>query len=341
MARLATFDVTTPKHCEPVTIRVIIRENSLKTLRVLGTMIYRIRSFVVRRRIVTAMLFVVSVGLPQSTPTYAADEAPVKGQRIFTCGHSFHVFVRPLLIEMAKAAGIDDQQYVGISSIGGSRVIQHWNVPDEKNEAKKALQAGNVDVLTLAPIWLPDTGIDEFAKLAVEHNPKVRVLVQEYWLPNDTYEPVYPLEVRKGCDHDKTDVAELRKKNDAYCRDVEEYVARLNKELKTDGLYVVPVGEASVALREKIVAGTAPGLKKQWDLFRDDWGHAKAPLMILSAYCHFAVIYRRSPEGLPIPAGIAGDKTIGEADKEPLNRLLQQIAWQTVTNHKLTGVTAK
>ena len=44
---------------------------------------------------------------------------------------------------------------VGVSSIGGSRVIQHWNVPDDKNALKKALTAGTVDVLTLAPIWLP------------------------------------------------------------------------------------------------------------------------------------------------------------------------------------------
>lgn len=100
--------------------------------------------------------------------------APItKGQRVFTCGHSFHVFVYDMLREMAKAAGIDDQEMVGISRIGGSRVIQHWDVPDAKNEAKVALRAGKVDVLTLSPIWLPDEGIEKFAKLAVEHNPNV------------------------------------------------------------------------------------------------------------------------------------------------------------------------
>src|SRR5438093_309719 len=76
---------------------------------------------------------------------HAADMA-VKGQRIFTCGHSFHVFVYPLLGELAKAAGIDDQELVGLSRIGGSKVIQHWAVADEKNAAKAALVAGKVDV---------------------------------------------------------------------------------------------------------------------------------------------------------------------------------------------------
>ena len=52
----------------------------------------------------------------------------------------------------------------------------------------------NVDVLTLSPIWLPDEGIEKFAKLGLEHNPDIRVTVQEFWLPNDTYHPVYPLE---------------------------------------------------------------------------------------------------------------------------------------------------
>jgi hypothetical protein len=267
--------------------------------------------------------------------------APItKGQRIFTCGHSFHVFVYPMLEELAKSAGIADQQMVGLSRIGGSRVVQHWDAADEKNEAKAALKAGKVDVLTLSPIWLPDEGIDNFAKLGVEHNPNIRILVQEFWLPNDTYKPVYPLEVRKGCDHNATDLKELKKKNDAYCRDVEEYVTRLNRQLQTDALYVVPVGEASVALREKITAGEAPGLKTQWDLFRDDWGHAKAPLAALSAYCHFAVIYRRSPVGLSPPNALAKSTEIDEPSKAPLNVLLQEIAWKTVCEHPLTGLRA-
>ena len=78
----------------------------------------------------------------------------------------------------------------------------------------------------------------------------------------------------------------------------------------------------------------------QWDLFRDTWGHAKSPLLALSGYCHFAVIYRRSPVGLPVPKVLANDESLSSADKEKLNRLLQEIAWNTVTHHALTGLTA-
>src|ERR1051325_6419622 len=130
------------------------------------------------------------------------DTEPIsRGQRVFTCGHSFHFWVADILSEVARAAGIPDHQVVGVSVIGGSRVIQHWDVPEENNEARKALRAGTVDVLTLSPIWLPDEGIEKFAKLAVEHNPNVRVTVQEFWLPNDEYVPVYPLQTSKTVDH--------------------------------------------------------------------------------------------------------------------------------------------
>ncbi|MGC3968980.1 MAG: hypothetical protein QM775_16890 [Pirellulales bacterium] len=201
-------------------------------------------------------------------PLQAADEPkspaklpePIaKGQRIFICGHSFHVFIFAMLPELAEAAGIKDQEIVGTSRIGGSRVIQHWDVPDDKNLAKTALREGKVDVLTLAPIWLPDEGIGNFVKLAVKHNPNVRVLVQEFWLPNDEYEPVYPLQTRKKIDHDATDVAKLSKANDAYCRDIEDLVRALNKETNSHAGYVVPVGAASVKLRELLVAGNARG----------------------------------------------------------------------------------
>ncbi|MEI9896227.1 MAG: hypothetical protein WDN28_20780 [Chthoniobacter sp.] len=189
----------------------------------------------------------------------APEAQPIpQGQRVFTCGHSFHVFVCKLLDEVAKSAGIADHQSVGLSSIGGSRVIQHWEAPNDKFGSKAALTAGKVDVLTLSPIWLPDEGIDNFAKLGVEHNPDIRIFVQEFWLPNDEYEPVYPLQVRKGTDHNAVDLAKLKEANDKYCHDMEEYVDKLNQTLGRPAVFVVPVGEAADRLREKLAAGQAP-----------------------------------------------------------------------------------
>ncbi len=260
-----------------------------------------------------------------------------QGQRVATCGHSFHVFTYKQVNEIAKYAGLDHQP-VGISSIGGSTVQKHWDVPEDKSAVKQVLKTGKVDVLTLSPIWLPDDAIEQFVKLGIEHNPALRITVQEYWMPNDEYNPVYPLDTKKEVDHNATDLAKLRDATMRYAKDIEDLVRGINLHLGKDSVVVVPVGMASVTLREKIVKGEAPGLKTQAELFRDTWGHGLAPLQILSSYCHFAVIYRRSPVGLPVPTAFKALKDMSDEDKAKLNKLLQEIAWDTVTHHPLTGL---
>lgn len=259
------------------------------------------------------------------------------GQRVATCGHSFHVFTYRQVSEMAQAAGLK-HELAGLSSIGGSTVQKHWAVPEEKSAVKQALKAGKADVLTLSPIWLPDDAIEQFVKLGIEHNPALRITVQEYWMPNDEYEPIYPLQTRKKVDHNATDLAKLRDATMRYAKDIEDYVRGINQRLGKDAVLIVPVGMAAVTLREKIIKGEAPGLKAQSDLFRDNWGHANPPLQILSSYCHFSVIYRRNPVGLPVPAAFLALKDMSDDDKAKLNTLLQQIAWDTVSRHPMAGV---
>ncbi|MFM2141596.1 MAG: hypothetical protein RLZZ476_140 [Verrucomicrobiota bacterium] len=66
--------------------------------------------------------------------------------------------------------------------------------------------------------------------------------------------------------------------------------------------------------------------------------HANHPLQILSSYCHFAVIYRKSPVGLPLPLAFRTLKDISDDDKTKLNTLLQQSAWDTVSAHPMSGI---
>ena len=83
------------------------------------------------------------------------------------------IFTGKLLPPMTEAAGIGYRD-AGTQMLGGSRTLQHWNVPDEQNLAKKALREGSVDVLLVSPhMLLPDEGIDNFAKLGVEKNPNL------------------------------------------------------------------------------------------------------------------------------------------------------------------------
>ena len=158
-----------------------------------------------------------------------------KGQRIYFSGHSFHYFMPPDPGRHGQEGWHQGSHQLGLSSIGGSRVYQHWQrrqtstpktakdivLPAEtitvistarfpssgeimvetsegtvpvtytgktattftgckggkgtvtffkkvsatNNEARAALQAGKVDVFTMAPIFLPDDGIDKFVQL--------------------------------------------------------------------------------------------------------------------------------------------------------------------------------
>jgi len=261
--------------------------------------------------------------------------APITtGQRVFTCGHSFHVWVPGIVADLCKKAKIPDHVQIGVSSIGGSRVIQHWDIAEGKNRAKEALRSGKVDVLTLAPIFLPDAGIEDFTKLALEHNKDIRIVVQPIWLRWDIYEPTTkrPAQV----DHNAITGEELRKRHDVYFKSMDKHIRALNKKLGRTVLFEVPAPQAVIALREKIIAGQAPGLKAQEDLFTDALGHGTSPLQALVAYCNYAVIYRRSPVGLPVPSVLKQAK-LGDQE-ESLNRLLQELAWEAVTQHPLSGV---
>lgn len=273
--------------------------------------------------------------LAASAAGRAAPPTPIPGLRVYTVGHSFHFWVAPILREIADLGGVKGHVVAGVAYRGGSTVQKIWDEAAGA-QAREALEKGGIDVLTLAPIWMPDDGIEKFVKLGLEHNANLRVTVQEYWLPNDEYKPVYPLETKKAVDHNATDLGALREANRRYEADVEAQVRALNQRLGREVVFVVPVGAASVALREKINAGEAPGLKVSWRLFADSWGHPTTPLRILAAYCHYAVIYRRSPVGLPMPGEFLRNQ---EYANPKLNLLLQEIAWNTVVNHPHTGVT--
>lgn len=263
--------------------------------------------------------------------------APItRGQRVFTCGHSFHVWVPAIVADLCKKAEIAEHVQVGLSSIGGSRTIQHWDIAPEKNKAKEALKSGKVDVLTLSPIFLPDAGIENFTSLALENNKDIRIIVQPIWLRWDIYEPTMKKPAK--VDHNDITGEELRKRHAEHFAKMDEHIRELNKKYGNGKtvLFIAPAPHALIALREKIIAGQAPGLKSQEDLFTDALGHGKPALQALVGYCNYATIYRRSPVGLPVPA-ILKQAKLGDQE-ESLNRLLQTLAWDAVVQHPLSGV---
>jgi hypothetical protein len=236
-------------------------------------------------------------------------------------------------------------------------VKQHWDVTvDATHKARPVVESGARDVLTLGGMHTPDEGIDKFAALALEHNPKIIVTYQEFWLPFDRLD--YPL-ARKNFFRDlakslrtwqdATDTTRtpkdtsnfniptadpLDKLHEPYFAGIDKYIVDENKKLGKNVIRVVPVGQAVLALRRKVIAGKVPTISKQADLFQDNLGHPSDAIRALAGYCHFIVIYHKDPRGVPLPAFPFSRS--GKFSQE-CNLNLQELAWNAVTNHPLSG----
>lgn len=292
-----------------------------------------------------AVLFLSLASARANSDNPSTSAAPPKGQRVFICGHSFHVFVGPMIATVAKAAGITDHVAAGTQSIGGSTVTQHWNLgdpehpdpkhPDVKNQVKLHLTAGDIDVLTLSPHMrlVPDKAIDDFTELAVAHHPNIRILVQESWVIFDSLKP--PVAVKKNEERDQRTIEQVRPPLQDFKAGLDKQAKEINARLGKQVIFVIPVGDALLSLREKVLKGEVPGIARQSELFADAAGHVKAPVQQLEAYCYFAAIYHRSPVGL------ACFENPGDEQSHKLNLILQQTAWDTVTADPMSGVSEK
>lgn len=258
------------------------------------------------------------------------DEVPA-GLRVFYTGHSFHMFVCPQVTTIAKAAGIQGHKQVGAQGIGGSRVIQHWNLAEDKNQAKPALIGGDVDVFTMAAhLAIPDEGISNFTELGLKHNPKLRLLVQASWYPFDV--PGRDKQIRENSQRDSMQIVDLQAAVDEWRSKLEAQADELNKAHETTAVFIVPVGDAVVKLRGLVVDGQFPGIKVQSELFTDPIGHAGPPVQALAAYCNYVAIYRVSPVGLKLP---------GASVSEAQHAILQKLAWETVSKYPYAGIAEK
>ena len=272
------------------------------------------------------------IALAFSSIAVAEEAKAPAGQRVFYTGHSFHMFVPPMIDEIVKSTGIQGHVRAGAQGIGGSKVIQHWEYPDDKNTAKPALVSGKVDVFTMAPhTMIPDPGIANFVELGLKHNPNVRFLIQGSWYPHDVAAPAAGApdkRIKDNADRDTMKIEDLQGAIDEWRKRIEAQVDGLNKE-HGKHVFVVPVGDAVVKLRAMVVAGQFPGITQQSKLFRDPIGHGQGHIMVLAAYCDFAAMYGMSPVGHKITERSVSDEQ---------HAILQKLAWEVVSNYPRAGI---
>lgn len=129
-------------------------------------------------------------------------------------------------------------------------------------------------------------------------------------------------------------IADLRPAQEAFANAIEKQVAEINAKHDRPVVFIAPVGYAVLKLREAVINGNAPGVKKQSDLYRDLLGHGQPPIVALCVYVNYATIYRRSPVGLE-PFDVFDGAVTPE-----LHKLLQAIAWETLSTYPPSGVNA-
>lgn len=248
------------------------------------------------------------------------------GRSVYHIGHSLVAPVIGPLALIARAAGYTGHAH-GEQIYGGTSARRHWEKTGAKQKAKPALETGRYDVLTIGAYYhdKPEH-FEQWIALARKANPKIGIYIQDAW-PRAEGGHVAPME-------------EYAKQQAALNAQVAACVDALNR--KFDGaVHVIPVGDAMVELRRRMEAGKAPGLAKVYgDLYKDPI-HPTPTVAVLEGYVYFACLYGKSPVGLP---NLFEDyQTVrGRARlSDELNRVLQEVAWQVVTAHPLTGVKAE
>ncbi len=101
-------------------------------------------------------------------------------------------------------------------------------------------------------------------------------------------------------------------------------------------IHVIPGGQVMAALVAAAEAGQLPGLNSRQDFFTDDIHFSDLGAYAM-ALTHFAVIYGRSPQGLPHGLRRA-DGSLADPPPAGAVAAMQGLVWQVVTGYALTGV---
>jgi hypothetical protein len=109
-------------------------------------------------------------------------------------------------------------------------------------------------------------------------------------------------------------------------------------------IYVIPAGQVLARFIRMVEARTSvDGLARKEDLFalkengEQDMIHLNDLGAYLVALTHFAVLYHRSPVGLPHQLQRA-DGSMADAPGKNAALLMQEVVWQVVTSYPKTGL---
>lgn len=294
----------------------------------------------------TACGFQKSLSPEALNPLYSAPlQPPGKPLRVFHIGHSLVNRNMPAMLEQLAGPGHDHRSQLG----WGATLKSHWepDVPingfEQENahpryeDARSAVKGAGFDAIVLTEMVEIKDAIKYFdspeylrrwAREARNAAPSTRVYLYETW---------HRLDDPRGW------LARLDEDLPRYWE--AELLGKGLAHNDTGGpVHVIPAGQVMARLVRHIDKnGGASGLMQREDLFARhadgtlDTIHLNDVGNYLVALTHYAVLYHRSPVGLPHRLKRA-DGSDADAPSELAARLMQELVWDVVTRYPKTGV---
>lgn len=265
--------------------------------------------------------------------------APLGPVAVYHLGHS--LVGRDMPVMLAQMAGHDHASQLG----WGSSLKDHWtgdvagfdteNAHANHRPAGAALDSGDYPVVVLTEmveirdaIRYHDSArhLALWAARARAARPDVRLYLYETWHNTDDPEGWLQRIDSDGARYWHGDL-----------------LAGAMAQPGVGEIYIIPGGPVLAAVVRATEAGAVPGLTSRDDLFARDVSGAVDTIHVnetgayLMALTHYAVIYQRSPEGLPHTLTSA-DGSQGPVLSAETAQALQRIVWQVVSGYGLVGM---
>jgi len=264
----------------------------------------------------------------------SAPEGPIA---VFHIGHSLVNRNMPAMLAQLAGEGHRYESQLG----WGATLRSHWgdipvngaeveNTHPHYRDAREAVASGDYDALVLTEmVEIRDAlryhdsprYLAAFAEEAWKAQPDVRIYLYETWHQLDDAEGWL----------ERLDADLLRHWEKGLLRPA---LGRLPEGAR---IHLIPAGQALGALVREIEArGGVGNVEDRASLFKDQI-HLNDLGNYFVALVHYAVLYQKSPVGLP-HALLRGDGTTADAPAPELAQLMQEVVWATVRSTKLTGL---
>ena len=274
---------------------------------------------------------------------------PAGAMRVFHLGHSLVSRDMPAMLQQLAPQGHAYESQLGWGTTlqshwehesGGTSRIKGFAVENNHpryRDAKVSLRGGQYDAFIMTEmVSLRDAiryhaswdYVQRWARLAVEGNPNIRIYLYETW---------HGLDEREGwLERLERDLGEL------WEGEILRRAAAAPGQQRT--IYLIPAGQVFARLvRELDARGGIGGLNRREDLFArmpdgtQDTIHPNDIGAYVVALTHYAVLYQRSPVGLPYQLRRADGRPAVAPSAEAARRI-QEIVWEVVTSLPRTGV---